>query len=157
MQTPATVALDGLGIEYTEHLYEHDPNTASFGLEAAAELGVDPKLVFKTLMAQLNDDRGPLIVAIVPVDQRLKLKALARSGGSKRAVMAPVEAAERSSGYVRGGISPFGQRRQLPTFLDDSAEGCAQIYVSGGQRGFDIGIAPSDLVRALEASVCPLT
>lgn len=157
MQTPATVFLDRAGITYSAHPYAHDPATASFGLEAATSLGLDPDLVFKTLMARLDDDRGPIVVAIVPVCEKLNLKALARAAGSKRAMMAAVADAERSSGYVAGGISPFGQRREVPTFIDETAEVCDQIYVSGGQRGLDIGLAPGDLIDSLKAVAAPLT
>lgn len=157
MQTPATVFLDQTGIAYSVHSYEHDPAAPSFGLEAAARLELDPSAVFKTLMARLDDDRGPLVVAIVPVKERLNLKALARAGSAKRAVMAAVADAERSSGYVAGGISPFGQRRKVPTFIDETAEICDQVHVSGGQRGFDIGVAPVDLINSLDAVVAPLT
>ncbi len=157
MSTPATVFLDSLDIAYSTHPYVHDPDAASFGLEAAELLGLDPNVVFKTLMSRLGDDGGPLVVAIVPVSQRLSLKALAKAAGAKRATMADVADAERSSGYVAGGISPFGQRKQLPTFIDETAEICERIYVSGGQRGFDIGLQPADLIGALNAVVAPLT
>lgn len=157
MQTRATVFLEQHGIAYTEHPYDHDPNAESFGLEAAEVLGLDPDLVFKTLMARLDDDRGELVVAIVPVSELLSLKGLARAAGAKRAKMAAVADAERSSGFVAGGISPFGQRQPRATFLDETAEICDTIYVSGGQRGFDIGVDPGDLIAALSATVAPLT
>lgn len=156
MQTPATVFLEDHGIAYASHPYDHDPAAASFGLEAAEKLGIDPDLVFKTLMARLDDDRGELVVAIVPVAGQLDLKALARAAGAKRARMAVVADAERSSGYVAGGISPFGQKRQLRTFIDETAEICDEIYVSGGQRGLDISLAPADLISALAATVAPI-
>lgn len=156
MQTPATVFLDSHGIGYRAYPYEHDPGAESFGLEAADKLGLEPDVVFKTLMARLDDDRGELVVAIVPVTHQLDLKALARAAGAKRARMAVVAHAERSSGYVAGGISPFGQKRALRTFIDESAEICETIYVSGGQRGLDIGLSPSDLIDALDVVVAPL-
>ena len=156
MSTPATVFLEQAGVGYSEHRYEHDPKAASFGLEAAELLGLDPSVVFKTLMARLGEDPGPLVVAIVPVNDLLNLKSLARAAGAKRAMMAAVADAERSSGYVAGGISPFGQRKQLPTFIDETAEICERIYVSGGQRGFDIGVDPTDLITSLNATVAPL-
>ncbi len=157
MQTPATVFLDREGIPYSEHRYEHDPASASFGLEAAELLGLEPAVVFKTLVARLDDGRDSLVVAIVPVNELLNLKALAKAAGVKRATMSAVADAERSSGYVAGGISPFGQRRPLPTFIDETAEICDHIYVSGGQRGFDIGLRPSALIDSLNATVAPLT
>ena len=156
MQTPATVFLDTQGIGYQSYPYDHDPGAESFGLEAADKLGLEPEVVFKTLMARLDDDRGELVVAIVPVTHQLDLKALARAAGAKRSSMAVVAHAERSSGYVAGGISPFGQKRALRTFIDESAEICETIYVSGGQRGLDIGLSPSDLIDALDAVVAPL-
>jgi len=156
VQTPATVFLESHDITYQAHPYDHDPGAASFGIEAAEKLGLDPDVVFKTLMARLDDDRGELVVAIVPVTHKLDLKALARAAGGKRARMAVVAHAERSSGYVAGGISPFGQKRGLRTFIDETAEICETIYVSGGQRGFDIGLSPADLIESLGAVVAPL-
>jgi Cys-tRNA(Pro)/Cys-tRNA(Cys) deacylase len=151
--TPATVALDRAGVEYAVHAYEHDPHTTAYGAEAAAALGVDPELVFKTLLAEVD---GSLAVAVVPVSGRLDLKALAAALGAKRAVMAEPAEAERSTGYVVGGISPLGQRRRLPTVIDSSAAGHPQIYVSAGKRGLDLGLAPDDLLRLLGASLAPI-
>lgn len=156
VQTPATVLLDRLGISYGVHRYAHDPNAESFGMEAAEVLGLEPDIVFKTLMARLEGERGPLVVAIVPVAEKLDLKALARAAGAKRATMAALADAERATGYVAGGISPFGQKRAHPTFIDESAEICERIYVSGGQRGLDISLAPGDLVATLEAVVAAI-
>jgi len=156
VQTPATVQLDEHGVDYGIHRYEHDPTSQSFGLEAAEVLGLDPGVVFKTLMARLNDDRGQLVVAIVPVDEMLDLKALARAAGAKRASMAAVADAERATGYIAGGISPFGQRRQHRTFIDESAEICDRIYVSGGQRGFDLSLSPADVISITNAMVAPI-
>ncbi len=156
VQTPATVFLDTHGINYQVLAYDHDPSAESFGLEAADKLGLDADRVFKTLMARLDHDRGALVVAIVPVAHQLDLKALARAAGAKRAMMAAVTDAERTSGYVAGGISPFGQKRPLPTFVDETAEICETIYVSGGQRGLDIGVSPEDLITALDATVARL-
>ena len=155
--TPATRVLENLGISFGEHRYAHDPGVDSYGLEAAHALGLEPDVVFKTLMARLDGDGGELVVAIVPVTEMLNVKALARAAGAKRAVMALVADAERVTGYVAGGISPLGQRKQHRTFLDEYAEICEQIYVSGGQRGFDISVQPGDLASALDAVVAPLT
>lgn len=156
VQTPATVLLDESGVTYQVHRYEHDPAADSYGMEAVAVLGVDPGTIFKTLMARLDDDRGPLVVAIVPVAEMLDLKALARAAGAKRATMAAVGDAERASGYIVGGISPFGQKRTHKTFIDESAEICDRIYVSGGQRGLDLSLAPMDLVRVTGATLAPI-
>lgn len=146
--TPATVALDRAGVAYTVHPYDHDPRAASFGLEAAAALGVDPARVFKTLLATLD---GTLVVGIVPVSGQLDLKALARALGGSKAAMADVADAERITGYVAGGISPVGQKRRLRTVLDASAIDHPTIYVSGGRRGLDLEIDPADLVAITEA------
>ncbi len=138
------------GIAFVPHVYVHQPTAGSYGLEAATALGVEPARIFKTLVASVD---GQLTVAVVPVDRQLDLKALASASGAKRAEMADPAAAERSSGYVRGGISPIGQRKVLPTVVDESALGFSTVYVSGGRRGFDVELAPTDLVRVTEATV----
>lgn len=129
--------------------YEHDPAVTDFGGEAAAALGVEPARVFKTLLAEVD---GALVVGIVPVSGRLDLKALAAALGGRRASMADPALAERRTGYVVGGISPLGQRTRLRTVLDISALQYEAVLVSGGRRGLDIELSPSDLVRATEAS-----
>ena len=116
--TPATVALTAAGVAYTLHSYDHDPSHPSYGEEAAEAMGVSPERVFKTLVADVD---GTLTVAVVPVAGQLDLKALASAVGGKRAAMADPALAERTTGYVRGGISPLGQRKRLPTVLDASA------------------------------------
>lgn len=156
--TPATVALDRAGIHYTLRAYDHDPRTTSFGREAAEALGVDPARVLKTLLASLGPSTGPgprgeLVVAVVPVARRLDLKALARVLGASRAVMAEVADAERATGYVAGGISPFGQRRPHRTVVDPSAVDHARVLVSAGRRGLDLELTPADLVAATGAIV----
>jgi Cys-tRNA(Pro)/Cys-tRNA(Cys) deacylase len=147
------VVLDREGIAFTRHAYEHDPSASSYGLEAAEVLGLDPASVFKTLLADVD---GRLAVAIVPVTGQLDLKALAAALGGKRAAMADPAAAERTTGYVVGGISPIGQKRRLPTVLDASALELSTIYVSGGKRGLDLGLDPRELVRLLDAQVAPI-
>ena len=151
--TPATVALTRAGIDFTLHEYDHDPRAQSFGLEAAEALGLDPACVFKTLLASVD---GRLTVGIVPVSGQLDLKALARAAGGSRAAMADVAAAERATGYVAGGISPVGQKREHPTVLDESALAHEVVYVSGGRRGLDLGIAPADLQRVTSAIVAAI-
>ncbi|MCY7399842.1 MAG: Cys-tRNA(Pro) deacylase [Nocardioides sp.] len=151
--TPATVALPAAGVAYEVRAYEHDPRAVSFGLEAAEALGVQPERVFKTLLASVD---GRLVVGIVPVSGQLDLKALARAVGGSRAVMAEVAAAERATGYVAGGISPVGQRRSHPTVLDESALDFATILVSGGRRGFDVELAPTDLVAITSAVIATI-
>jgi Cys-tRNA(Pro)/Cys-tRNA(Cys) deacylase len=151
--TPATVALTRAGVAFTTHSYEHDPAAASYGLEAAEVLGLPPEQVFKTL---LSDVDGALVVAIVPVARKLDLKALAAAVGGKRAAMADPQVAERTTGYVVGGISPLGQRRALRTVVDATALDHATVYVSGGRRGFDLGLAPQDLVTQTGAVTAPI-
>jgi Cys-tRNA(Pro)/Cys-tRNA(Cys) deacylase len=141
--TAATVALARAGIRFTAHSYAHDPAVTDFGDEAARELGVEAARVFKTLVVESDAGFG---VGIIPVDAMLDLKALAAALGGKRAELVDPKVAERKSGYVVGGISPIGQRTALPTVLDASAEGFATILVSGGRRGFDLELAPADLL-----------
>lgn len=158
--TPATVELAAAAVPFTEHEYAHDPRAESYGLEAAQALGLDPQVVYKTLLVTLESAAGsvahPMAVVIVPVERHVDLKAAAHALGAKRAAMADPAAAQRSTGYVVGGISPFGQRRRLPTVLDAAAAGHETIYVSGGRRGYDLGVAPDDLVRVLGAIVAPV-
>ncbi len=151
--TPATVALESAGIAFEVKAYDHDPSAESFGMEAAALLGVDAARVFKTLLAQTD---GGLVVAIVPVSGKLDLKALAAAVGSKKATMADPFDAQRSSGYVVGGISPIGQRKPLPTVLDESALQHATILVSGGRRGLDLELSPTDLMAITHATSAPI-
>ena len=143
--TPAIIAAKKAGISYRIHEYAHDPNAESYGLEAAEKLGVPPERVFKTLVAELDD--GRLAVGIVPVATSLNLKSLASAVGARRAEMADMAKAERTTGYVAGGISPIGQKKRLPTVLDASAEAHETIYVSAGRRGVEIELAPADLLN----------
>ncbi|KJS54465.1 transcriptional regulator [Streptomyces rubellomurinus subsp. indigoferus] len=151
--TPATVALETAAVPFTVHAYEHDPAAASYGGEAAEALGVTPERVFKTLVADVD---GTLTVGVVPVAGQLDLKALAAAVGGKRAAMADPAAAERSSGYVRGGISPLGQRRPLRTVVDASALGHPTVYVSAGRRGLEVELSPADLVALTNADTAPI-
>ncbi len=151
--TPATRALERAGIGFTPLPYTRDASATSYGLEAAEALGLDPRQVFKTLLADVD---GSLVVALVPVSGQLDLKSLAAAAGGKRAAMADPATAERATGYVLGGISPFGQRRQHPTFVDASALEHETIYVSGGKRGLDLAVAPQDLIDLLTGSTAPI-
>jgi len=151
--TPAITALTAAGITHTVHSYVHDPGTASYGLEAADALGVHPARVFKTLVASVD---GRLVVAIVPVTGSLDLKALAGAVGGKRAELADPGLAERTMGYVLGGISPLGQRKALPTVIDVTALDHPTIHVSGGRRGLEVELNPHDLVRLTGATTAPL-
>ncbi|MFF2719106.1 Cys-tRNA(Pro) deacylase [Streptomyces sp. NPDC058011] len=140
--TPATVVLTRAGTAFTVHAYDHDPAAPSYGEEAAEAMGVSPDRVFKTLVADVD---GELTVAVVPVAGSLDLKALASAVGGKRATMADPAAAERTTGYVRGGIPPLGQRKRLRTVLDASARSHATICVSAGRRGLEVELAAEDL------------
>ncbi|MDX6513650.1 MAG: Cys-tRNA(Pro)/Cys-tRNA(Cys) deacylase [Gaiellaceae bacterium] len=149
MSTPGILAAQRAGIDFHTHEYEHDPRAESYGFEAADALGLDPARVFKTLVVDLD---GTLSVAILPVAAQLDLHAL-----GKRAALADAVRAERATGYVRGGISPLGQRRPLPTILDESALEHETVFVSGGRRGLELELAPADLVRLTGAETRPLS
>ncbi|MEU3507834.1 Cys-tRNA(Pro) deacylase [Streptomyces longwoodensis] len=151
--TPATVALTAAGVDFTVHAYDHDPSHPSYGEEAAEAMGVSPERVFKTLVADVD---GALTVAVVPVAGQLDLKALAAAVGGKKAAMADPALAERTTGYVRGGISPLGQRKKLPTVLDASAGGHATICVSAGRRGLEVELSPADLAALTGAALAPI-
>lgn len=151
--TPATVALTTAGVPYELHSYDHDPAHPSYGEEAAEAMGVSPDRVFKTLVADVD---GALTVAVVPVAGQLDLKALAAALGAKRATMADPTLAERTTGYVRGGISPLGQRKKLRTVLDDSAASHPTICVSAGRRGLEVELSPEDLKTLTAAVLAPI-
>jgi Cys-tRNA(Pro)/Cys-tRNA(Cys) deacylase len=151
--TPATIALERAGIPFAVHEYAHEPGHGSYGLEASGALGIPPERVFKTLIAEVD---GRLVAGVVPVGGQLDLKALAAAVGGKRAAMAEVAAAERTTGYVTGGISPVGQRKRLPVVLDASAMSHRTVFCSGGRRGLEIELTPADLVRAANATVASI-
>ncbi|MFD9545299.1 Cys-tRNA(Pro) deacylase [Streptomyces sp. NPDC060022] len=151
--TPATVALTAAGTAFTVRSYDHDPASPSYGEEAAEALGVAPDRVFKTLVADVD---GELVVAVVPVAGSLDLKALASAVGGKRAAMADPAAAERTTGYVRGGISPLGQRKRLRTVIDASARTHATICVSAGRRGLEVELSADDLAVLTNAVLAPI-
>lgn len=151
--TPALVALTAAGVDFTAHPYTHEPSVTQYGLEAAAALEVSPAKVFKTLMVEVD---GSLSAAVVPVTGTLDLKAFAASLGKKRAAMAAPALAEKRTGYVLGGISPLGQRHPVPTVIDDSALTHSTILVSGGKRGLDVELSPTDLIRLTGAITGPI-
>jgi Cys-tRNA(Pro)/Cys-tRNA(Cys) deacylase len=153
VSTPATAALTRAGVAFRTHTYRHDPSVDSYGEEAAAATGVPAERIFKTLL--VDTGRG-LAVGVVPVSGSLDLKAVASALGVKKVVMADPAAAERSTGYVVGGISPVGQRRALPTVIDDSARAYSSVFVSGGRRGFEIELAPEDLATVTRATFAPI-
>ena len=151
--TPATALLTAQKVEHTLHPYDVSPDAPNYGALVAEALGIAPERVFKTLVAEVD---GALVVGVVPVTGDLDLKALAQAAGGKRAVLADRAAAERSSGYVRGGISPLGQRKKLPTVVDDSARNLDLMYVSAGRRGLQVSLKPADLLRLTDAVAAPI-
>jgi len=147
--TPAVRALDKAGVAYSLHPYDPEhPSDQGHGEAAVAALGADPRQVFKTLVARVD---GALTVAVVPVSGTLDLKALAVAAGGRKAVMADPADAERTTGYVLGGISPLGQKKALPTVVDDSALGFDTVLVSAGRRGLQVELSPAELVRLTRA------
>ena len=155
--TPATVALSRAGVAFTLRPYEHHPDQTSYGEEAAAALGVDPGRIFKTLVAEVTTGTAAeLVVAVVPVAGHLDLKALAAAVGGKKATMADPAAAERSTGYVRGGISPLGQKARLRSVVDASAQRYPTVLVSAGKRGLQVELAPEDLVTVTSSVVAQI-
>jgi len=147
-ETPATRTLREAGVAFDVLEYAHDPGADAYGMEAASALGLDPGAVFKTLVV---DADGELTVCLVPAAAQLDTRAL-----GKRVALAPPQRAEKVTGMVTGGISPFGQRRRLPTLLDESALGQPRVYVSGGRRGLEIAIAPADLLAVTGGEARPL-
>ena len=147
--TPALDLLKKVRAEHRVHSYEHDPKAASYGLEAAEKLSLEPAQVFKTLLA--SSEKGELLVAVVPVVGSLELKALAQAAGVKKAEMADPAAAQRATGYLLGGISPLGQKKRLRTFIDESAHAFESIYVSAGRRGLEVELAPAVLAEHTQA------
>jgi Cys-tRNA(Pro)/Cys-tRNA(Cys) deacylase len=147
--TPAIDLLKKLGAEHRVHSYSHDPKAPSYGLEAAEKLGLDPARVFKTLLAA--SEKGELLVAVVPVAASLDLKALAQAAAVKKTEMADPQAAQRSTGYLLGGISPLGQKKRLRTFIDLSAQVQPTIFVSAGRRGLEVELGPGVLAATTTA------
>jgi Cys-tRNA(Pro)/Cys-tRNA(Cys) deacylase len=152
--TPATQLLAARGVEHRLHPYQPDAHATSYGEAGAAALGVEPGRMFKTLLADLD---GKLVCAVVPVSGSLDLKALAAALGGKKAAMADPAAAERSTGYVVGGISPLGQKTRLRTVVDASAQDFETVHVSGGRRGLSLELAPADLVALTDAVVADVS
>lgn len=143
--TPAINTVKKLGIPYLVHQYTHEPNHKSYGIEAAEKLGLPPEQIFKTLVIIL--DNSQLVVAILPVEDQLSMKLLAKAASTKKASMADKNAVQKSTGYILGGVSPIGQKKRLQTFLHNSAQKLERIYVSAGKRGLEIELSPQDLIK----------
>lgn len=154
--TPAVNALRKTPHTFLLHEYTHDPAAHSYGLEAADALQLDPARVFKTLLVMLDANPRQMAVGILPVTHSLDMKAIAKGLGVKKAEMADPKQAERMTGYVLGGISPLGQKKRLPTLLDESALGFETVFVSGGRRGLEIELSPASLVQLCSAAVVAL-
>ena len=152
--TPAIEAAREANLSFQIHEYEHDPSIQSYGEEAAAELGVDRKRVFKTLVVELSTKE--LCVYVLPVMSQLNMKSAARAAGVKKATMANAKSVVRVTGYVLGGVSPIGQKRNLRTFIDITAGNFDSVYVSGGRRGLDIELNILGLVDLLQADMIDL-
>ncbi len=152
--TPAVKAAEAAKLKFRLMEYEYDHDAEAKGMQAAEAIGLPPSQVFKTLVAVLEG--GEMVCAAIPADAHLSLKALAHAAGAKHAEMAEPAKAERATGYVVGGISPFGQKKRMRLFIDASALEQQEIVVSAGRRGLQIAAAPADMAQALKATLCPL-
>src|SRR5882757_11097728 len=152
--TRATQALEKLGVRFTLHTYDYDPEAESIGLQAAEALGVEPYRMLKTLMAEVD---GKPVCVVVPSDGEVSMKKLAVAFGGKAAKMMRPQDAERLTGYHVGGISPFGQKKRVPVVLEAAALAHARVFLNGGQRGLQIELDPNDAVKALDAIAEALT
>jgi Cys-tRNA(Pro)/Cys-tRNA(Cys) deacylase len=152
--TRATLALNKLGVNFTIHSYDYDPDAERIGLQAADAIGIEPRRVLKTLMAEVDDK--PVCV-IVPSDREVSMKKLASAFHGKTAKMMRPTDAERLTGYHVGGISPFGQKKRVPIVIDEAAMIESSVFLNGGQRGLQIELEPNEALKALDAIVRPLT
>src|SRR6476659_2161077 len=152
--TPATKALQNLGVKFKLHTYVYDSTAESIGLQAAEALGVEPFRMLKTLMAEVD---GKPVCVVVPSDGEVSMKKLASAFGGKAAKMMRPADAERLTGYHVGGISPFGQKKRVPVAIEASALGRQRVFLNGGQRGLQVELDPNDAVQAADASTRPLT
>ena len=153
--TPAIASVKQSGIPFVIHQFRHDPKKQSYALEAAEKLGRDRQQIYKTLIVQF--DGGELAVAMLPAALTLSLKVLAKAAEVRKAAMAPAVLAEKTTGYIVGGISPFGQKKRLRAFIHEAALEQSGILVSAGRRGLEIELAPADLLRLTGAVAVPLT
>ena len=146
--TRATLALQPAGVPFSVHTYDYDPDAPKIGLQAAQALGVSPEAVLKTLMAEVD---GKPVCVVLPSDREVSMKALARAFSGKAAAMLKPADAERLTGYVIGGVSPFGQKRRVPTVVEAAALAHPLVFINGGQRGLQVRLDPKDAVKALDA------
>jgi Cys-tRNA(Pro)/Cys-tRNA(Cys) deacylase len=151
--TPALRALAALGIEVTLHPYVYDPKAEATGLQAAEALGIEPAVMLKTLMVEVD---GKPACCVIPADRQLSMKKVASAFGGKSAAMMPVPKAEKMTGYHVGGISPFGQKRTVPTAFEVTACSAPRVWINAGQRGLLLSLPPGDALRALAAKALPL-
>ncbi|WP_298727436.1 Cys-tRNA(Pro) deacylase [uncultured Ferrovibrio sp.] len=151
--TRATQFLQQKRVSFTIHTYDYDPNADRIGMQAAEALGEDPSRVLKTLMALVD---GKPVCVVVPSDREVSMKKLAAAFGGKSAQMMKPADAERATGYVVGGISPFGQKKTVPTVIEQAALAHDLVYLNGGQRGLQVRLNPTDLVRVLDAKAAAL-
>tara|TARA_B100000780_G_scaffold246796_1_gene191488 strand:+ start:1462 stop:1941 length:480 start_codon:yes stop_codon:yes gene_type:complete len=155
LMTPAIDQLTSLAVPHKVHQYTHDPAAISYGKEAAEKLAVVARRVFKTLVVDAGNNT--LAVAVLPVDQQLNLKLMAKAMGVKKISMANMAAVRRSTGYILGEVSPMGQKRALTTVIDDTAGSYESIYVSGGHRGLEIELRASDLAMVTHGLLAVIT
>ena len=151
--TPATLALEKAGVAFALHEYEYDPNAERIGMQAAEALGIEPARLLKTLMAKAGD---MVVCVLAPSDREVNLKKLAAAAKAKRAAMLGAAEAERITGYHVGGISPFGQKKRVPVFIEQSALSFERIVMNGGRRGLQVELAPADAVRVLGATAAEI-
>jgi len=152
--TPAIVFLKKQKVSFDIHQYQHETDAASFGIEAADKLGVEQQQVFKTIV--LETEQKKLVVAIVPVDNQVNLKKLAKACKVKKVMMADKTKVQASTGYILGGVSPLGQKKRLPTFINESALAHDKIYISAGRRGLEVSLSSNDLSQLLQAQFTDL-
>ena len=157
--TPATLALAKAGIAFTLHEYDYDPDAEKVGMQAAQALGIEPQRLLKTLMAKVSGAKAgdAVVCVLVPSDREVNLKKLAAAARAKSAAMLPAAEAERLTGYHVGGISPFGQKKRVPVYVENTVLGFAKVVMNGGRRGLQVELAPADMMRALSANASDLT
>ena len=151
--TPATLALEKAGVAFQLHEYEYDPSATRIGMQAAEALGIEPARLLKTLMAKAGDS---VVCVLAPSDREVTLKKLAAAAKTKSAAMLGAAEAERITGYHVGGISPFGQKKRVPVFIEQSALAFERIVMNGGRRGLQVELAPADAMRVLSATVAEI-